>query len=474
VRRLVHRISPVALFFAVLVHPLAVARAQGDSPQSIAGITGHYEIRLGGDVKVIVYMTFWSRDGKLFIRQQGNPEIVELVPSGEGPLRFEGKDTDGRLYTFEFTKAEAGEVTRCTLGAGGAQFEAVKTGEISEDSLRPDGEPETRADKLYPMEELRDDFAQLRRAFEYMHPGLYDFAGEAEFNRLCEGQSDLIDRSMTVQEFYRIAAPVVAAVGCGHCRLMTPDGYWDAAPAKLFPLALKFFADKAYVYQTRESAADIPSGAQIASINGRPISEITDALTSIIPADGFNESSRKYRLENGFSFLYALWFGFPEKFTVSYIPPGGVKSRESVIDGIDSRELAKRVSEVKRGTTQPPQGNLGFDVLGGDNAALITIRSFSYYNDRETFYAFVDSVFATINEESIDNVILDLRGNDGGDPFCTTHLLSYLASKPVPYYAEVYPDYEKFAEPIPLAEKRFDGRDPVKEFALEMASGKKS
>ena len=55
------------------------------------------------------------------------------------------------------------------------------------------------------------------------------------------------------------------------------------------------------------------------------------------------------------------------------------------------------------------------------------------------------------------NLILDLRGNSGGDPFCAAHLLAYLAPAPVPYFAKVYPSYASLAKPLPLPENRFLG-----------------
>ncbi len=56
-----------------------------------------------------------------------------------------------------------------------------------------------------------------------------------------------------------------------------------------------------------------------------------------------------------------------------------------------------------------------------------------------------------------ENLILDLRGNDGGDPFCAAPLFSYLEHEPVPYFVESYGKYSQLAEPIPLAENRFTG-----------------
>lgn len=80
--------------------------------------------------------------------------------------------------------------------------------------------------------------------------------------------------------------------------------------------------------------------------------------------------------------------------------------------------------------------NLNLEVDNDKNLAVITIKSFAYYQEKEKFYSFVDKAFEEINKSNIQNIILDLRDNMGGDPYCTSHLLSYLESKPVPYFAK--------------------------------------
>ena len=87
----------------------------------------------------------------------------------------------------------------------------------------------------------------------------------------------------------------------------------------------------------------------------------------------------------------------------------------------------------------------------------MTIQTFAYYDERQKFYRFIDQSFDEINDREIKNLILDLRGNEGGDPFCTTHLLSYIENKPVTYFANRYPQYDKFARPIPLAKNHYEG-----------------
>ncbi len=92
------------------------------------------------------------------------------------------------------------------------------------------------------------------------------------------------------------------------------------------------------------------------------------------------------------------------------------------------------------------------------NTAILTINTFSYYSEVDMFQSFIDSTFQLIKDKKISNLIMDLRGNDGGDPFCSSYLFSYLEPKPLPYFAEPYGKYTPLADPIPLSENHFNGK----------------
>ena len=88
----------------------------------------------------------------------------------------------------------------------------------------------------------------------------------------------------------------------------------------------------------------------------------------------------------------------------------------------------------------------------------MTIPHFAYYNDHDKFYRFVDGSVAEIEKKGIRNLIIDLRRNNGGDPFCAVHLFSYISHKAVPYFSKPYGRYARLAEPVPLRENHFKGK----------------
>ena len=101
-----------------------------------------------------------------------------------------------------------------------------------------------------------------------------------------------------------------------------------------------------------------------------------------------------------------------------------------------------------------PYDDIRLDEFGAWLSELIKIgRIVPFLADGEKFYAIIDGVFDQLRAAGCRNLILDPRGNSGGDPFCAAHLLAYLAPAPVPYFARVYPSYATLAEPLPLPER---------------------
>ena len=303
---------------------------------------------------------------------------------------------------------------------------------------------------IYPItfnkEELQEDFLQMRESLETIHPALYEFTDKETFDLLFEKQFTLIDTNLSVEEFHRIIEPLIAAVGCGHTGLWMPNKYWHITPQMYFPLKLRFIRDKVYTIGQFGDSLQIPIGSEIISINNKPIQEVTTTLMANHRADGFNSAFKSASVEKKFSKLFPLQFGFPEKFIVQFINPE--------ISGMLTRELSPvSVSAINR---EPIRGDLlEIELIDDISTAILTINTFIYYDQLEMFKSFIDSAFTQVKKKNIQNLIIDLRGNDGGDPFCSTYLLSYIEKEPVPYFSEPHGSYSPLADPIPLAENSF-------------------
>jgi len=306
---------------------------------------------------------------------------------------------------------------------------------------------------VYPVKfsetKLKEDFLQFRNILETTHPALYDYTSKEVLDSIFDSNYKRINSELEFSQFLILMTEVISRVGCGHSSLWVPERFWNVDPKKLFPLKLVISKNKIFVKGDFDNSHEIPIGSEILSINHQPINLIIKRLSSLTSSDGFNSSYRLTKVAQNFSVKYAFAFGFPESFAVKYTVPNS------------KQILQKRITPVSKETIDKSKNNLSelsFKQLEESNIGLLTINTFGYYGEVEMFHNFLDSVFQEINNQNIINLILDLRGNSGGDPFCASYLWSYLEPEPLPYFADHYGKYDTLANPIPKPKFNFIGK----------------
>ena len=303
----------------------------------------------------------------------------------------------------------------------------------------------------YPKQVLQEDFMQMCRTLKENHGALYEYTSKVEMDSLMKSQKELIRDSMYLNEFFVLLTPVIAKIGCGHTTIWMPMDYWNQNADNLFPLQIRIIGDLVSVAGSYTENEQVPRGSVLFEINDRPIEEIIREMKANYPADAMNIYFKQKAVERRFPMIYARRYGFPENYNIVYAKPGST-IRETLTLHPANNESVRSV--VFRNFNTP---ELCMHLIPEKNTAVIRIETFIYYDRVPFFTGFIDSCFNVIHEKEIKNLILDLRGNDGGDPFCAAPLFSYLEPRPLPYFAEPYGRYSKFAEPIPRAEKAFNG-----------------
>lgn len=304
---------------------------------------------------------------------------------------------------------------------------------------------------VFTVEDMRHDFKQLRQILESEHCCLYEYTGKTELDSLFDQRFKLIDRPMRTEEFFRIMAPITAKIGCMHTALWMPGRFFNLEPDNLFPLQVKLIENHLVVIGSYREAPEIPVGSIILEINGLPAGTIMQELRSITSADAINPYFIETQVEKRFPMFYASVFGFPEKYTMTYALPGRKTRLTADLHAADIGSVRK---VIFANFYHPP---LGLELREDRQTAVMTVKTFSYYDRVDYFRDFMDSGFRQIKEKGIKNLVLDLRGNDGGDPFCAVILYSYLEKESAPYFAEPYGRYAELANPVPPAENRFSG-----------------
>ena len=301
---------------------------------------------------------------------------------------------------------------------------------------------------VFSQEKLRKDFRQFRKILEETHPALYDYTEKEVLDSLFEANMDKIDGDLDFDTFLMLMTEVIAKVGCGHSSLWIPGDYWNISPQRMFPLMLHLSLGKAYVEGDYSGRQQVPPGSELLSLNGEPVEQVVSRLKSLTSADGFNPSYRVAKVGQHFAVKYALAYGYPEIFRVSYQAPGEVVSKEEMLLPVSKRDIDEAMST---------QNELSLKEVGDGHTALLTLNSFAYYGQVDMFRSFMDSVFQVIDRKQIGNLLLDLRGNGGGDPFCASYLWAYLQPESLPYFEDHYGRYDTLANPVPMAPRPFRG-----------------
>lgn len=288
--------------------------------------------------------------------------------------------------------------------------------------------------------QLREDLRLVRTALEESHAGLYWFISREALDRRFEELDAGLREPVTAREFHRRLLPLVASLRHGHTSLDLPVqgvGYrlrlLDRA-GTYFPAEVRFLDGRMYVVSDLTEGAELAPGAQIVAIDGRPASALLDTLRQYVSADGANDTFKLYQLGPGFRFhaLLDLLYGPSGTYTLDVVPaPGAAPARRIVAAQAPERMAALYRERTGRDLdAQPPA--LGFRLVG-DSAAVLTVRSF-YEGLLEPghpgFEAFFASAFRHIREAGVRDLVIDVRGNEGGNSDYPVLLYTYLADRP--------------------------------------------
>lgn len=284
-------------------------------------------------------------------------------------------------------------------------------------------------EQQYKAMELQSDFIIMRWLLQKIHPNLYWYTPKAEYEARMDSLFGLLENPMTEREYYPICAKAIAQIRCGHTLIDPSFFYQDLG--RRFPLDLKFIDDKAYIlYNYSSSEVDVPLGAEVKSINGQSIPEITQQLFPMISADGRHKNGRYQALEDDFQNYYDLLIGQPDSFAIQY--KYGEKEGLFYLPNEDSDML--RNYEKRYYMELAERKMLNFEVLNDPKkVGLLAIHSFMPIDirfHRQKFSKFIRAAFSQIEQENIEHLIIDLRQNKGGDMLYVNELFSYLALEP--------------------------------------------
>ncbi|NEU07476.1 hypothetical protein GZH53_04030 [Flavihumibacter sp. R14] len=296
-------------------------------------------------------------------------------------------------------------------------------------------------------EQATEDFNWLRFALEYVHPRLYKYDDKRTVDARFDSLSRQINNEISGLDFLALVSKTNATVRCGHLYTIPQEQLAkEILEKKVLPFHIKTLEDKFYILNDCSNFS-IPNGSRILSINGKSDKEIFNTIIQGIASDGYIQT-RKLRLMeryfnylfHGFNLYYHLHVDRGNTFKIEYIEYGTNKEKAIKVNGISIDERQKlllkkySVDEQIWFKTSSPKFEINKQ---NDFASLTVSRSFYDQTIDPNFDSLLNSAFYRIKNEKINNLILDLRNNEGGDEHQQRELISYLYNKPFRLYQNI-------------------------------------
>lgn len=162
-----------------------------------------------------------------------------------------------------------------------------------------------KAQRLFSVSELKKDFSVVKAALKEAHAGIYRYSDKVDIENYFVSMEKGINRPMTEQAFFRYLNPFIAAIKDGHTKFHRegrPDDLFAFAKTGYFPLKLYFYGNKAYVLSDTVNGR-ISAGAEITSINGRPVKVVRDLIFKNIFGDGKGNTMKSALINDSFGGL---------------------------------------------------------------------------------------------------------------------------------------------------------------------------
>jgi hypothetical protein len=295
-------------------------------------------------------------------------------------------------------------------------------------------------------EEMLKELSIIRNAWTSLHPGLLRYNTQQQIDSSFHYLSTRIGSTITPDQYYILLSQLATQLRCGHTYL-NPWNQEEKVITQMFsdryiPFLYRVIDGKFIITHNLSEFRQINQGDEIISIDGIKTSIIIDSLLTVSRSDGMNGLAKKidninivpididtsnYAL---FDIYFPLFF-MKSKDTKKY--DFTIKTYSGELLHIATNSMTKKERQLtfnaKFGAIPLHEKNWEFRLLN-DQFAYLRLGDFETWEWETNYKTYLDSIFTMLNDTFVPKLIVDIRGNEGGDDEARTEVLSYIANKP--------------------------------------------
>ena len=288
-------------------------------------------------------------------------------------------------------------------------------------------------------EELQADFQVAKEALLTAHPGLYRYNSKEEINALFEQYEAIFSKPMDHGAAYLNFSKMLAQIRCSH----TYANYWGQSPlikqavinqANKLPFTFRIVNNRMIVMASADDR--IPAGTEITHINQEPVSDIFNSMQSVLRMDGHNEAKSTAELNltgtqdyETFDVYFPLFY--PPTQAGYALAGKNLKSGEPLALTVNPLSRVARRDQINAHTKQLPSHDdelWQFEVWDGD-LAYLKLGTFDDHNFSFEWSDYLADVFKKIRKSGVQDLIIDIRWNEGGQDEIIGYLAGFIAKE---------------------------------------------
>ncbi len=326
-------------------------------------------------------------------------------------------------------------------------------------------------DHSFSQEKMLKDLEIFKNIRLKANSGLYKYRTKQEIDSIYNWAEREIQNSSTYRDFYNIICQLTDFEGSLHNSTNLPKKLSQSLrneDSGYFPYPLKYIENK---WIMNYDDGDIPLGAEIIAVNNEKIDNIFKDLNKYYTTDGVNITGKRMVLGTSFSKYYRFNYGLNNKFIIEYKPRNSNEIKKITLNSVSYKDYYRNANK----RFSRPFDNANFKNWKESETyhfktinnltGILTINSFGLGNEKDPrhlrYASFLDSVFKAIKHTNINNLIVDVRYNGGGnDPndlvtysYLTQrdfqeNIQAWISFKKVPYVRYAYTKIPRFLRPL--------------------------
>ena len=281
--------------------------------------------------------------------------------------------------------------------------------------------------KTYSVAQIIEDIDFTEKYLTKFHPDPFKYISKDSLHAFVLKQKQKIDSPLTEMQLRFYIKQIIAKIGCGHTDVGASKTYTKAIKKLNRPiLPINVFitdSSQLFIFNNLSNDSTIKPGDEIVSINNHTSKQILNTIFSVYTSDGYNKTYKKQGVNyDWFKYYFSFCYGFKLKYNVK------IKHQNNTITNYN---LAG-VSSLSDTLILPKKDSINYlrktktctySIIQDDKKiAVIDINSFR----GKHWYSFFRKTFKDIKRKKIDNLVIDLRDNGGGQINDGLNLLSYL------------------------------------------------